>query len=870
MSILDKNKIFFGLIHYILSEQKNVNWILKTSLIDFTGISSLLEEKPYKKDNLLSYVIDYVSNIKPYHVQFSHYFEHYETASETISIPKNDKLETVIEQRFDAVQSEPDINKIFYSIETQLPNTSEYNKQDIEILLLPDNEIYKRYYDDGIWNWELLDETLYDGIYYFTKQNVYKTFKNNTLTNEFDKDSFVNSHAANRLFYLGIHDLDELKKELNANFKGLEVNGHTFNIGEFGYELFDYDTNDYDSPTIVYDYCVVSNKESFDWWEKVDTFSDNSYTKTFVKSGEHRFTLPNIDTSGKTIKLFRQKNNDEPIELYDYELKLNQQYGNYAEIYSGLVKNEKLIIGLFDITNQGTPLEKLILSSAYVIVGYPFTPSDSEVLRREFVYLTNGEIYLDTPSNGLDTSKLVVQKQASDGHKSHYTKYKFSNSKIAINCNDIKEDEHIILTSFDYKYLYDKIYTWEDSYGRSNNVINLDGHKFLRAIYESDRPRELVVSHPLNSCMIYNYKNTNKFDIYYNDYKNDFMIGNYDISQQSQITDIIYADENDTLIKEIVLDSTNNLDNSPSKILVNSEIIEYNEIDRKTNTIKKLKRGMDGSVVYINAISNEKYIGTHNVGDYVLPYSKQYWYSSDKGYKYITHIIKNPNQLEYACPSGINDNSYISVGILKKISLLSDVTENSQTIDIDSYNVVPSSIQELLKSETTSRKYTGEFILKINEDSIPFKTIYKDSLEEDIYHIKDFTLPEKYKNFGDKVIYSTNNSYIHSCLPTEFVDYDVSVTSYNDGYDIIYGDEIFVVDESGRNIYRIAGNILYDYKDVDIGVISNDMVYKNDGSIMAKIIEDKFYDIQPIIVLNYGLEKGTAIQIKVDSSNPNE
>ena len=40
MSILDKNKIFFGLIHYVFSEQDNVDWAFKTSLVNFTGINA--------------------------------------------------------------------------------------------------------------------------------------------------------------------------------------------------------------------------------------------------------------------------------------------------------------------------------------------------------------------------------------------------------------------------------------------------------------------------------------------------------------------------------------------------------------------------------------------------------------------------------------------------------------------------------------------------------------------------------------------------------------------------------------------------------------------------------------------------------------
>ena len=49
MSALDRNKIFFGLVHYILSEQKNVDWILKTSLVNFTGINSTVTEQKYEK-----------------------------------------------------------------------------------------------------------------------------------------------------------------------------------------------------------------------------------------------------------------------------------------------------------------------------------------------------------------------------------------------------------------------------------------------------------------------------------------------------------------------------------------------------------------------------------------------------------------------------------------------------------------------------------------------------------------------------------------------------------------------------------------------------------------------------------------------------
>ena len=77
MSALDRNKIFFGLVHYILSEQKNVDWILKTSLVNFTGINSTVTDQKYEKKSLSHDIIDYIHQVKPYHVQFEQFIEKY-------------------------------------------------------------------------------------------------------------------------------------------------------------------------------------------------------------------------------------------------------------------------------------------------------------------------------------------------------------------------------------------------------------------------------------------------------------------------------------------------------------------------------------------------------------------------------------------------------------------------------------------------------------------------------------------------------------------------------------------------------------------------------------------------------------------------
>ena len=60
------NKIFFTTIKYILSEQKNVDWIFKTSFVSATQHIRKLEEFPaYIPDNQ-SFYLDYVNEVKPY------------------------------------------------------------------------------------------------------------------------------------------------------------------------------------------------------------------------------------------------------------------------------------------------------------------------------------------------------------------------------------------------------------------------------------------------------------------------------------------------------------------------------------------------------------------------------------------------------------------------------------------------------------------------------------------------------------------------------------------------------------------------------------------------------------------------------------
>lgn len=866
MSGFDKNKIFFGLVHYILSEQKNVDWILKTSLIDITGISSVLEEKPYNRESLLNDVIDYVTEMKPYHVQFSRYFEHYETAIETIRIPKNDIFKTIINQRFDAIQTTPDIQKMIYSREykkdNQLPSGAEYNTEGLEILEIEESKLYTRYKDENNdWYWEEFTGILLDGIYYETKNNSYFLIKDNKISDEeFNKEEFITSHMANRLFYLGLHNYDEIKKELDANFKGIEVNGDKFYLGEFGYDVADYDTTDYDAPTIVYDYCFLEEKDEI----HNDIGTTENYKKVYVDTGSHYFSLPNFSHNLTPI-VYKQKFDSinstysTPIVIHpDIDTTTNNNM-NYLEVYDGLHKKDKITVAFYNTSNA--------LEEAYVIVGYPFVESNSEILKKKIVYLESSSIFqLETPIGGIDTNKLAIQIK-SKGKTKPFNEFKQDGSYITIDRDRLNPEDHIIITSFDYKYLYDKIYTWEDLYGRSNNTTRLAGGNFLRALNESDRPRELTVSHPQTNLVVY-FEKDKKIDVFYNDYKNDLYNITYDKSQILSITDIEYTYYDDyKSIKSISLSDVGLLKDAPGKILINSEIIEYNKVDRSTNTISSLRRGVSGSILRVNQVSDNLYNGDSiDVGTNVYPYDDEFVNHVDKNGMYVSYTIKDPNILEYSCPFGVKEDSEVEVKLLKKINLLKDITYYSEEIVIDSCNIVDNSIQDKVKYESTQKKYNGNFYLKINDITLPFSYIYKVKNKKNEYCIGGFELPKEFEIYGSNPIYTRKSTFIHPLYPEDFTDYKLSFVSREIDFNTECVDNEIFIKSGGNNIYRIVGNIIYDEYDnnqVEIGTYLDNTLYRLDGTIIGKIIDNVYYDIEPIIILNNRLNIGEHLHIKV-------
>lgn len=163
MSNLDKNKVFFGLLHYIFTEQPNVNWAFKTSLVNFTGINETLNQRKYKNDSISNDIIKYVKNVKPYHVQFDHYIEKYKIPLEVCNTEVSDSIFPTIKVRYDNVAPKPDIYDYLYSSENYKINTTiidddyKYGKfKDFKITLTNNSE-------NGNYRWK------YAGVISFDK-----------------------------------------------------------------------------------------------------------------------------------------------------------------------------------------------------------------------------------------------------------------------------------------------------------------------------------------------------------------------------------------------------------------------------------------------------------------------------------------------------------------------------------------------------------------------------------------------------------------------------------------------------------------------------------------------------------------------------
>ena len=419
---------------------------------------------------------------------------------------------------------------------------------------------------------------------------------------------------------------------------------------------------------------------------------------------------------------------------------------------------------------------------------------------------------------------------------------------------------------------------------------------FLRARYEDDRPSEKVVSYPLNTLFIKRREgDSNQYSIFMNDFKNK----QTSTSMFDEIGSVLCKDpdvDENGMITSLYISNINNFEAPIGKALINSEILEYKSVIEHEEDgevyyeLTNFNRGMFGSTLYSELLPKyPPYKMTHVIGDKIVPYIEDEWFVKDRNNVYKSYNITGNDITRYNCPTGYKLDSVVEVSKLPKVNLIEDVTGNSIEIIIDSPNVVsgwikktnngqPEPLQTTLRNETTSTIYTnknGNFSLKINDDEVIFKSIYKDRLTS-YYHLTDITLPSKYQNYGSTVIYKAGSSFISSCIPEKIDSFSVKYIEGDFTYDIVTEDDsTFVQMPSGVNLYRIENNSVYlintTFTSEDtikttenyFGYITNGYVYKGNGDIFAKIDDNKFISIQTIVTINDEITKGESLHINV-------
>ena len=725
MSAYDKNKIFFGLIHYILSEQSNVNWILKTSLVNFTGLNTTINDKKYKQTSLTDDIIQYIYQVKPYHVQFEQFIEKYSSKKEEVNVEAEDSNDITINFRLDAVQPYADFDEEIYEVTSKYPDSESYNVDGLKIFNTIDKAFYIRRYDndDGIWYWELSDEKLITGKYYLNKalNNLYQAVKDGETLNLFGVSNaqliaLQDTHMANRLWllkykYFNKDELnDYITDMLNCHFKGITVDGAALNMDTMGYDAFLYDEKLYDAPTLSAIYCLINPKE---------TGISFKYTKDFVKVGLQTLEIKSETEilEGNCTVTYQYKNESGTIDNFSIK-------NNLLNIYRPIRQYEKITV----VSKIGR------IRTGFIFVGHPFVESidddtDTQIRRFENIGTTSFPI----PDGDIGSRKVTVYLIMPNGSKRVTTNIERDGSNIIVN-EELLENMSVQITVIDYRQIYDKIYTWEDCYGQSNNNVILEGDRFLRPEYEKDRPAELVASYPLNGVMIYTYEGNDNISSVYNINWKD----NHDklpLSKTLMTTLVKDLNIGDRTIEvanmDILMKPTVNVVDEiiPAKIIVNSEIIEYHDyevVDGK-GILKNIRRASSGS--YLN-----QYLPA---GTEVYVYNEQASKSYDNRISYINTLFREGMENKFNVPNEYKKNENIVVYKKPHIKLLTDIKMTSTYFDIDSDNVTLPTENKL-----------GH--LYINDDKIYFKTI---TPRRNSYRITDFSISKEY-SAADSVIYA--------------------------------------------------------------------------------------------------------------------
>jgi hypothetical protein len=75
--LVDQNELYFSMVNYVLSEQKNPDWVFKTSYIFIREENIPLVQSQLFIPDQIGNIINYIKDVKPYHVQIRDYASAY-------------------------------------------------------------------------------------------------------------------------------------------------------------------------------------------------------------------------------------------------------------------------------------------------------------------------------------------------------------------------------------------------------------------------------------------------------------------------------------------------------------------------------------------------------------------------------------------------------------------------------------------------------------------------------------------------------------------------------------------------------------------------------------------------------------------------
>lgn len=607
MSALDKNKIFFGMVKYILSEQNNVDWVFKTSILGYNGAKQSLTDS--SSNEIMNNMIKFIYEIKPYHTQFAEFQSGYEPVPEDINVDIDEQFDFANLIRFDNVSSYP---------------SNEFMKEYTESM---DTKVPM----DNKW----LNTTLIERYCYLQSlKDVYLPVSQRT----------------------GLPDKKEMKSITRSDFKGTVLKGGEFISDVFGYDMLLYDTDQYDSPTIIYDYLIKDMTEPMDnllvrftydptlnkWVRNYIPFipsEDFTYDKSIISTGQKSFSFSYVGELEKSdIQcILYKKNTDSFIIITDFSMSYAGVY--QLEFFMDILDGDTLYIKLLDSST--------VVNKVYVYNAMAFFEQDSYNIKRKVVPLEE-VISVEEPEPNIVSKRLLIVKQTVDGYRAPFLNYTKSNGKI--NAYGLQDGEHLMLSAYDYQYLYDFIIKGStDIYGRSNNTILYSGSGLLRPHFEAERPCDLCVSHGSESIII-----NNGIDIRHVDFKGmDSYIKSKlkknsikDIKVNEQGIMYAFSLENESVrFKEI-----------PITLLINGELISASALE--DGYYSKLMRCKDGTRLCLDTEVGKDI----QIGDDVYLWKNVIEY--EKQNLTVSYMVEDNNNKFYA-PLGTKLNDMFEVSVLK-------------------------------------------------------------------------------------------------------------------------------------------------------------------------------------------------------------